>query len=270
MHFRSPFSFALLAPLGIILTAVVCAADGPLVIVGGGGVPEDVQKKFVELAGGNNAKIVVIPQASTRSDRGNSAVELFQKLDAKQVVNLELTDVAQAKQFIADSTGIWFSGGDQSRLMKALQKAELVEFIRQRHRSGITIGGTSAGAAVMSQEMIIDMPKEPGLVAGNTPMANGLGLLPDVIVDQHFVNRGRLARLLSAVLDQTELLGVGIDEKTAIIVSGDQFEVLGAGNVLVVDARKSHTGEFEAGQLQNGSDLKLHVLKAGQVFSLRF
>ena len=129
-----------------------------------------------------------------------------------QVVKIDLADLAQAKIQITKATGIWFSGGDQSRLMTALRGAGMTELIQQRHRAGVPIGGTSAGAAVMSKEMIIDAPKVAGLLAGNTPMGTGLGLAPEMIVDQHFVKRGRMSRLLSAVLDHEDLLGVGIDE----------------------------------------------------------
>ncbi len=150
--------------------------------------------------------------------------------------------------------------------MEALRNAKLVELIQTRHRKGLPIGGTSAGAAVMSQEMITDTPKVAVLLPGNTPLGEGLGLTPRLIVDQHFIARGRLARLLGAVLDHPDLLGVGIDEGTAIVIRGSRFEVLGRGSVIVIDARNATNRSLKTGQLQTAADLRLHVFRSGDFF----
>jgi cyanophycinase len=238
---------------------------GPLVIVGGGGTPESVGRHFVKLSGGRQARIAVLPQASSRPDRGASSVKMFQSLGSQSfIVNLE--DLRSARERIESATAIWFPGGSQSALYKALDKAGLVSLIRRRHARGLVVGGTSAGAAVMSAVMISRSPETQTLRSGNTPSASGLGLVPGLIIDQHFVRRRRMNRLVGIVLDQPGRIGVGIGEATAIVVSGGRFRVLGRNSVIVVDPREARVDRPAARGLQSATGLQLHVLKAGQEF----
>ena len=242
---------------------------GPLVIVGGGGTPEMIRKHFVEIAGGKKARIAVLPQASSRPNRGEASVEVYSKLGAGEVYSVSLDDPEKARAMIEMATAIWFPGGSQSQLYQELNNAGLVDFIRGRHRAGIPFAGTSAGAAIMSEIMIPSAPKKPGLVGGNTPITKGLGLVPELIVDQHFIARHRMDRLLSAVMDHPDRIGVGIGESTAILVRGRKFNVMGQGSVVVVDARKAQISNSKPGSLQSGSRLSLHIFKAGQTFQFK-
>lgn len=241
---------------------------GPLVIVGGGGTPEPVGRHFVKLSGGKKARIAVLPQASSRPDRGASSVKMFNSLGGRSFI-VDLKDPRRARERIESATAVWFPGGSQSALYEALEKAGLVALIRQRHARGMVVGGTSAGAAVMSAVMISRSPEIPALRTGNTPSASGLGLAPGLIIDQHFVRRRRMNRLVGIVLDQRGRVGVGIGEATAIIVSGGRFRVMGKNSVIVVDPREACIDRPAAGEIQSAGGLRLHVLKAGQEFRFR-
>ena len=232
-------------------------------------MPEAVRKHFVELAGGKAARIAVLPQASSRPDRGQASVEMYTKLGAGEVYRVELDDPKKARAQIGKATAVWIPGGSQVQLYQELAKAGLVEFVRARHQLGIPFGGTSAGAAIMSEIMIYNAPEKPGLVAGNTPITKGLGLVPELIIDQHFVARRRMNRLMSSVLDHPDLIGVGIGESTAILVHGDTFTVMGKGSVVVIDARKARIPKGKPGKLQSGFGVGLHVFKAGQTFRFK-
>ena len=246
--------------------AVLAAEPGPLVIVGGGGTPVAMRQHFVKLAGGKAARIAVLPQASSRADRGQSSVKMFSELSTIVFI-VELKNPKAARGRLDEATAIWFSGGSQAALYKALEKAGLVKYIRERHARGLPFGGTSAGAAVMSAVMIPAMPEKPGLRAGNTPTTPGLGLAPGLIIDQHFIVRRRINRLLSAVLDHPGHLGVGIGEATAIIIRGKHFTVMGENSVIVIDPRAAKLAKPAKDKLQSATSLKMHVLKAGQAFS---
>ena len=248
--------------------AVRAAEQGPLVIVGGGGTPLAVLQHFVKLAGGKTARIAVLPQASSRENRGESSVEMFSKLGAKVFI-VEIINSKAARVRLDEATAIWFPGGSQAVLYEALEKSDLVKYIRDRHAQGLPIGGTSAGAAVMSAVMIPVMPEKPALRVGNTPTTPGLGLVPGLIIDQHFIARRRMNRLMSAVLDHPNQVGVGIGEATAIVVHGDKFTVRGKGSVIVIDARKVRISIGKAGDLQSGIGIGLCVFKTGQNFRFK-
>lgn len=236
---------------------------GKLVIVGGGGTPGSVMKKTIEL-GGENASVVVIPYASARPEAGEELVEFFQSHGASSVEVLDLKSLDNGLKQLEDANVVWMGGGSQNRLMDALP-AEVVECLKNRYRQGCVVGGTSAGAAVMSKLMITGDADLESIRAGTTVLADGLGLT-NLIVDQHFHRRQRFNRLLSAVLDHPKSIGVGIDERTAIIVSGNEFEVAGESNVIVVDATDAEVATAEPGELHSETGAKLHVLKAGQTY----
>lgn len=242
---------------------------GTVVAVGGGGVPEGLLKSMIEMAGGTEIRVVVLPQASQSENRGQDAAQEFRDQGAICVEVLELDDPAAAKKTIAAADLIWFSGGDQSKLIAELDKIDLQESIHERLQAGAVVGGTSAGAAVMSSRMIIDSPEVQAIRSGNTPMGTGLGLTQELIIDQHFIERERLNRLLSALIDHPDLLGVGIGERTAIIVQNEQIRVFGDGSVIILDARGATIEKAETGQLQSARKIQTHVLRAGDIFSLQ-
>ena len=245
--------------------SVLAAESGPLVIVGGGGTPLAVRQHFVKIAGGKAARIAVLPQASSRADRGQSSVKMFSELGTKVFI-VELKNPKAARARLDEATAIWFPGGSQAVLFEVLEKAGLVKYIRARHARGLPIGGTSAGAAVMSAVMIPAMPEKPGLRTGNTPTTPGLGLAPGLIIDQHFIARRRMNRLLSAVLDHPEHIGVGIGEATTIVVRSNHFTVMGKNSIVVIDSRTAKRVRSGKGKLQSAAGVKLHVMKDGQKF----
>ncbi len=214
-------------------------AKGCLVVEGGGKPSIDVRKRFLALAGGAACRVVVIPQASALPDSGPIAATRWRDLGAQNVTILDLADLVAAVDLIRHADLIWIGGGDQERLMRRLKGTGLPEAIRARYRDGATVGGSSAGAAVMSRTMISrggeDFPKP----LANFPIfAEGLGLWPEVIVDQHFLKLKRTDRLRRAVEEYPDLIGVGIDESTAVIVRGQTMEVIGNSLVTVIDQRK--------------------------------
>ena len=238
---------------------------GKLVIVGGGGTPPSVMEQLVEMAG-DQGSIVVIPYASSRPEAGEGLVEFFEEYGAKSVSVLNIEQVDQGLNQLDKANVIWMGGGSQNRLMNQLPDS-VVEKIRERYQDGCVVGGTSAGAAVMSKLMITGEADLKAIRAGKTELVQGLGLT-DLIVDQHFHRRQRFNRLLSAVLDHPNSIGVGIDERTAIIVADGKFEVTGESSVAVVDSTNAEVGEVESGDLQSATGIALHVLRAGDSYNL--
>lgn len=239
---------------------------GHLVVVGGGGTPDSVMKETIRLSGGSEAKIVLIASASTRIEAGPELIQFFRKYGATNVEVLKVDDEAVALKQLEDANLIWIGGGSQLRLVKSLVPT-IKSKIAELYRGGSVIGGTSAGAAAMSKKMITGQADLKSVRAQTTKLADGLGMT-DAIVDQHFHKRQRFNRLLSAVLDNPDLLGIGIDEKTAIIISGSTIKVLGTSSVLILDGSRAGTKETKTGQLHSAMDVKLHVLAAGQQFDV--
>lgn len=257
------------APIWLAASGAASPPRGHLVVVGGGGVPDNVQQRALAISGGRAAVVAVLPQASELADTGETAAAMWLKAGAARAVQIDLSNLNAATQALSEATLIWFPGGDQNRLTKALAGTGLPELIRQRYIGGATVGGTSAGAAVLSAVMITGDADLQSITASKTVTAPGLGLWPEVIVDQHFLKRQRMNRLISAVLDQPQLVGVGIDEKTAVIVTGGhEFEVVGDSSVVVIDARRARVSQVAPNELASGTELRLHVLTHGMTFTL--
>lgn len=249
---------------------------GNLIIVGGGDTPAAVQQRFVALAGGpGKARIAVFPMASTQFDEeAQEVIAELRKLDADpHLINLERHDAqteATAQQLEAFS-GYWFLGGDQNRLAATLLGTRALDVIERRYQEGAVVGGTSAGAAVMTSEMLTgrqsnERGDSPPIARGAIDLGKGFGFLPDAIVDQHFLKRARYNRLLSAVLDRPQLIGVGIDEETALLVRPDgRWEVLGKSYVKVIDARGARM-THDRRNLTGASNIRLHLLPRGAIF----
>ena len=259
----------------VVTAALAEAASSPerrLVIVGGGERPPAALERFVAWAGGASSRLLVVPWASAepKDSCESLASELrahapgsvscgpFAPLDDKgKAGRLDAAARASFLEQLASATGVFFTGGDQARIMDVLADGELLAAVRQRHASGVVFGGTSAGAAVMSLRMITGDGDFTVIDGGQVVVREGLGLVPGVIVDQHFVKRQRENRLFGLVLKHPEERGVGIDEDTALLVTnGRQVEVVGKGPVLLVDA--------------DGKDrLRIRLLRAGQSVDLQ-
>jgi cyanophycinase len=256
------------------------AAAGHLLILGGGDRPASIMSVFATLAGGPAGKVLVFPQASELPDSGARIEEELSKLGIGVVEVLAVdragADTDEALARTRGATGVYFGGGDQARLMDVLAGTRLEGRLHELYRGGAVVGGTSAGAAVMSRVMITGDERRPlskdeawqTIEADNVVTRPGLGFLDDVVVDQHFVRRKRHNRLISLVLEQAGLLGVAIDEATAIWVKPDRtFEVVGDGPVLVLDASGAQVSRGHGVGLR-GAGLTLHVLGSGSRFDL--
>ena len=257
-------------------TLLVTAAEPPkgrLVIVGGGVTPPEVFGRILDMAGGPKARVMVVPQASRDPEAGRKMAALWREVGAKEVVVLDPSEPGLALSAIAAADLIWVRGGSQTRLMDALAGTGIPAAIRERFHTGAVIGGTSAGAAVMSRVMIAGWA---GGQANSVRTAEGLGLWPEVIVDQHFIRRHRFERLKGVVLDHPDLVGVGIDEATAVVVTGRQFEVIGDSDVVVIDARKlaparestKAEAKVSAKAAKDAADVATQILKPGMKYDL--
>jgi len=269
---------------GAVASRQGTAPRGTLFIVGGGPQPPALVREFVDLAGGaGRARIIVFAMAS--SDGASSGEEKAKDLRAlgatavNVFANHEQANTDSVARLLDGATGVWFGGGDQVLLARALHGTRTERAIRERYRAGAVIGGTSAGAAVMSALMITGDERHPGgarppsdssdtfmtIARDNIVVDSGFALLPGAIVDQHFVRRKRHNRLLSLVLEQPVRLGVGIDESTALIVEPDgRWRVAGASAAIVYDAR--HAPTTPAGSTLGATGVVLHVLPAGSRF----
>jgi cyanophycinase len=252
----------------LLFSSLAAAQSGALVVVGGGGTGPEIVAKALALSGGRNAIVAVLPQSSALADAGDDSVRMWLDAGAREAAKLAFDD-KKAPAALRRATLIWMPGGDQNRFMKAIEGTGLAEIIRERFRAGVTVGGTSAGAAVIADAMFTGDADLKALKAGATVIGKGLGLWPDALIDQHFLTRQRDNRLISAVLDRPALVGVGIDEGTAVVVQGTSFEVIGKSSVVVIDARGAQVDETPAGGLVSGRGLKLSVLRAGQTYSLK-
>jgi cyanophycinase len=204
---------------------------GTLMIVGGGKMPDTVRDRFVQLAGGKKGRLVVIPTASALDAQLKRSFNYWKAQDLASVDMLDTLDpkMANDPSFVkplTEATAAWLGGGDQSRLADAYRGTAVERELRRLLARGGVVGGTSAGASVMSSVMI----------TGGNPQARvgvGFGLLPDVVIDQHFQNRKRQQRLLGVLKEHPSCVGLGIDEQTAVVVHGHTFTVVGNANVWV-------------------------------------
>jgi len=254
------------------------ARTGNLVLIGGGDKPDDAMKKFVELAGGPDAPIVAIPTASSEEDAADNYEKLFkEKFGCTKMVSLRIKtreDAARADyaELAGKARGIFFGGGDQVRITKALLDTPVGKAIAEAFARGAVVGGTSAGTACQSKLMITGEGDFTGIRAKSVEILEGLGFFPGVVVDQHFVKRQRENRLFSVILEHPELLGVGVDETSAIWVRPERtFEVMGESSVMVFDAAGaavSRQPDAAGKDLLGVHGLKVHVLLPGEVFDL--
>lgn len=254
---------------------------GPLVIIGGAEDREGdclVLREFVRRAGGVQANIVVLTAAtSLPREVGDDYIRVFRRIGAEivEVIDTEYSEDAdkqEAVKKIEQATGIFFTGGDQARIIELVKGTRVDKAIRERHAQGAVIGGTSAGAAMMPETMIIEGDSATNPRVDVVDMGPGMGFLPGIVVDQHFAQRGRLGRLIAALVQQPVILGIGIDENTAAIVDGDEIEVVGQGAVTVVDESETTHNNLQGLLRDEGlaiCGVKLHILPQGYRFNIK-
>ena len=253
---------------------------GWIVPIGGAENKENdrrVLARFVEVSGGAKADIVVIPTASRLHETGPRYEKLFTELGAARVSVMDFDtrrDCQEAGrlQRLEQATGIFFTGGNQLRLTTLLGGTPIATMIRRRNAAGATVGGTSAGASILSEHMIAFGDEGSSVISGSVRLAPGLGLTNRFVIDQHFRQRDRLGRLITALAYNPFAIGIGLDEDTAVFIGPDEtLEVEGSGGVTIVDAMDATFSSMDSvseGQPVCLLGLKVHILVPGATFNL--
>ncbi len=236
-----------------------------------------ILSRFVHMCGGPQARIAIIPTASNLPDTGGLYADVFSRLGVGTLHCVDIQDRREADDpdlanVLANATGIFITGGDQMRLMSFVGGTATAHAIRAAFRAGAHVAGTSAGASAMSEHMIAFGRSGPGPAMRMVNLAAGLGLTSRLIIDQHFRQRNRMGRLMTAVAMNPALVGIGVDEDTALLIPPDGLcEVIGSGSVTVVDgSRLLHSNIHEARQRHRVAVLgaQVHMLAAGYGFDL--
>jgi cyanophycinase len=261
------------------LHAVPRDSKGSLIIIGGNESKNGVTPILEEVANRvGRGKLLIATFASDEpAQQWQEYFKVFKELGVKRLAQI---DARSRDQLIADpqldtaegATVLFFAGGDQLKITSRFGGTPLCEMVRKLYAQGATIAGTSSGAAVMSETMMVAGDGNESYTSGKSlRMAPGLGFIPGVIIDQHFAERGRIGRLLGAVAQNPRLLGLGIDEDTAVVFDGHRrFSVMGSGAVYVIDGRNAtYTNLAEdAGDAASIHGLIIHVLTTADSFDL--
>lgn len=254
---------------------------GRLIAIGGGEDKEKdcrILKEFVRLAGGETARIAVMTTATDHPEEtGAEYKRVFKRLGAKHVEAIDVSHRADAMkpesiEAAKRATGIFFTGGDQLHITSLMGGTDLQRAVIEAYENDTIVAGTSAGAAMMGNSMILSGTSDENPRFGCVVMAPGTDLIGGCIVDTHFSQRGRHGRLLTAVAHHPQDIGFGIDEDTAMIVDKNQFRVIGAGAVTVIDAATmtyTDVPYVKKGESIALADVKLHVLSDGHKFDLK-
>lgn len=255
-------------------------ADGRLVIIGGAEDREGesvILKEFVKLAGDKKARIVVVTAATNHPEEsGDEMTKVFKRLGVEKIdvvgVSSRVDAFLEASiETIKQATGLYFTGGDQLNITSLIGGSEMQRAIFDTYDKGLVIAGTSAGAAMMSNSMIMSGTSEQNPQLGAVEIAPGMDFVRGSIIDTHFSQRGRHGRLLAAVAHHPQELGIGIDEDTAMVVHKNKFYVLGSGAVTLFDSSAmtySNTPYIKKGEGLAMSNIKIHVLPEKYKFDL--
>jgi cyanophycinase len=256
------------------------ARRGPIMAIGGAEDKLDnkiILSTFAQLAGGPAARVAIMPTASSIEAAGERYKALFLGLGVRSAEVVFIADRDDANddetiEGLKDATGIFLTGGNQMRLSTIVGGTKATALVRDRNDAGAVVAGTSAGASILSSHMVAFG------ASGETPkqrmaqMVAGFGLVPELIIDQHFRQRDRIGRLLMFVASNPGLLGVGIDEDTAALISGNSIlEVIGRNSVTIVDGTNMYSDIFQV-KAHGGitiSGAQLHILTAGRRFDLK-
>ena len=237
----------------------------------------DILQRFVEVSGGDKARIVVIPTASQLDSTGPRYKQIFEMLNVERADVLDYRERADTEradwlELLESATGAFMTGGNQLRLATILGGTPVAKAIRRKNAAGMAVAGTSAGAAFVSEHMIAHGRSGATPRAGHVSLAAGLGLTNRVIIDQHFRERDRIGRLMTALAYNPFAIGLGLDEDTAAFIDADRgFEVVGAGAITVVDASDlDYSGMADArdGDAIDMIGMRLHVLTSGATYNL--
>lgn len=260
-------------------TAAKRGKPGPLVAIGGGEDKHgerEILREVAELVRGAGPLVIATVASHDPETYLAEYRDCFADLGVKSMRELHLNDRTEASlddklAVLEGAAGLFFTGGDQLRITSQIGDTPIEHRLREMHAEGVLIAGTSAGATMMGETMLVGGPDTVSYRSCDLRIAPGLGLVHNVIIDQHFAERGRIGRLLAAVGQNPRVLGVGIDENTAVIFRGDRFDVRGAGAVYVIDGTHvtcSNVAEEDADATMSLHNVTLHVLAAGDCFDL--
>lgn len=254
---------------------------GPLLIIGGAEDREgecEILREFVRYAGGTKARIVIITAATDLPlEVGQQYIRIFENLGAEdaRVIDTRSQEDAYSStvlENIEKATGVFFTGGNQAKIIDTIKGTDLDAAIHRRFAEGMIVAGTSAGAAIMPDIMIVDGDSETNPRMEIVKMSPGMGFFPGVIIDQHFLQRARIGRLISALTQQrTAVLGFGIDENTAMLVIGNKIQVIGENAVTIIDESDMSHSNIDNILKHEGlavCNAKLHILPKGYEFDL--
>ncbi|MGB5227965.1 MAG: cyanophycinase [Eudoraea sp.] len=243
-------------------------------------IQESILSRVVNESGGNEAQIVVIPTASSiPKEVSNSYLQAFDKLGCHKVHILDLRERKESEnpknlELIGNAQCVMFSGGNQSKITAKIGDTKLHEVLIERYKKdALVIAGTSAGAMCMSREMIAGGSSTESFIKGAVKMDNGMGFISNLIIDSHFIRRGRFGRLAEAVAKYPNMMGIGLAEDTGLVIKNSStFEIIGSGMVIMFDPRKlKHNNEkiLEKGTPMSLINLKTHVLANGDRFNMK-
>lgn len=236
-----------------------------------------ILNRFIDLCGGSKSRIAILPTASRLSDTGDHYKEVFREIGVRDVEIIYLDERRDCEDqdkldYLDKATGIFMTGGDQLRLATIIGGTSVAKLMRLANARGVHIAGTSAGAAFIPEHMIAFGKGGATPKSGLATLAPGLGLTNRVIVDQHFRERGRLGRLLSALAYNPFAIGLGVDEDTAAFIGPDEIiEVLGSGGLTVIDPthlQYSSMADVAKGKPVCLIGIKLHILLSGGRYNL--
>jgi cyanophycinase len=236
-----------------------------------------ILKSFVDLAGGQDARILVLPTASEDADAGQDYVDVFTKMGAATVERAAIHSREDANsdemvKRLEAATGVFITGGDQGRLSALVVGTEFSTLLRERNAThGLVVAGTSAGASILSAHMMLNGEGEAPPHKGMLEIVAGFGLLDDIIIDQHFNTRGRIGRLLTVFAANPGLVALGIDENTAVVIQPDGMaKAIGENSVIVLDGRNTYSDFHDRsdGEILTITGSSIHVLAPGRIFDL--
>jgi len=241
-------------------------------------IEEGILSRVVRESGGPGAKIVIIPTASSiPMEVGDNYLQAFGKLGCTDLHVMNIRDRDQSEtpgniKLIKEADCVMFSGGNQSKITEKIGGTTIHKILSDRYQNEhIVIAGTSAGAMCMSLEMIAGGSSQESFIKGAVLMKEGMGFIPELIIDSHFIRRGRFGRMAEAVAKFPKLIGIGLGEDTGLIIKDGNFEVLGSGMVIVFNARKAkHNNHhlLEKGTPMSLTNLKTHILASGDTFNI--
>lgn len=242
-------------------------------------IEEGILSRVVREAGGVDAEIIIVPTASSiPKEVGDNYIQAFEKLGCTNlfVMDIRSREDSDNPDYISrmkTAACVMFSGGNQSKITRKIGNTQLHDIMLKRYtEEAFVIAGTSAGAMCMSTEMITGGSSQESFIKGAVGMNAGMGFIPELIIDSHFIRRGRFGRMAEAVAKFPNLIGVGLAEDTGLIIKDEQFEVLGSGMVILFNARKAKHNNHHLlaeGTPMSLTNLKTHILANGDRFNIK-